>query len=119
LLRRIPSEVVGRDEEADGFGFCSQETAPSFQTPAISAWLARFSLLDNFRDVNGDSAGWWKKMASTGEGGAAFGETPMFLRISWLGAVAISTSMADMGAGGELPFGTSLSIVPWGVLGSE
>jgi hypothetical protein len=43
----------------------------------------------------------------------------MFLRISRLGAVAISISMADMTGGGEVSFGTSLMIVPWGVLGSE
>jgi hypothetical protein len=33
--------------------------------------------------------------------------------------VAISISMADKVGGGELSFGTSLMMVPWGVFGSE
>jgi hypothetical protein len=91
---------------------------PFFQRPTISPWLFFLSRFDfRLEETEAEEVG-AKYMASTVEGDCS-DERPIFLRISSLGAVAISISSGVSG-GGEDSFGTRRMIVPpWVGFGSD
>jgi hypothetical protein len=86
----------------------------------MSPWLFFLSFLVPRRGVTGDSATGLIGVlgaASFGESGSSGGRNPIFLRISSLGDVAISSSRGVIAAGcGGLCFGTALKMVPPGAV---